>query len=233
VQKQRILIVEDDTKTAKTLGLYLENAGFETEIIGDGTSGLRAARNGRHDLMILDLMLPGLSGESVCRTLRAESMMPIVMLTARSTTSDRIEGLELGADDYITKPFSPREVVARVRTVLRRSQPPTTNNGRLAAGGLELDLDRRTVRVDGRQVELTRIENAILAALMRARGRVLSREALIEQAFGHDYDALDRTIDAHIMKLRKKIEPDRGNPIHVLTVFGSGYRIATGNDACG
>jgi DNA-binding response OmpR family regulator len=117
-----------------------------------------------------------------------------------------------------------------VRTVLRRSRPSTAENGRLAVGGLELDQDRCTARVDGRQVELTRIENAILAALMRARGRVLSREALIEQAFGHDYDALDRTIDAHIMKLRKKIEPDRGNPIFVLTVFGTGYRIATGDD---
>ena len=177
--RQQILIVEDDAKTAHTLRLYLEHAGFEADVIGDGTSGLRAARTRRYDLMILDLMLPGLSGESVCRTLRTESSLPIVMLTARSTTSDRVEGLELGADDYVTKPFSPREVVARVRTVLRRAQPSTSYTGRLTAGGIELDPDRCTVRIDGRQVVLTRIELAILAALMRARGRVLTREALI------------------------------------------------------
>jgi len=231
LQKHRILIVEDDPKTAETLRLYLKNAGFEADVIGDGPSGLEAARKGRYVLMILDLMLPGLSGESVCRTLRAESPLPIVMLTARSTTSDRIEGLELGADDYITKPFSPREVVARVRTVLRRTKPSTHDTGRFTVGGVDLDLDNYTARVDGRQVALTRIELAILAALMRARGRVLTREALIEQAFGHDYDALDRTIDAHIMKLRKKIEPDRRHPVYVLTAFGKGYQFAAGGSA--
>ena len=228
MRRQHILIVEDYAKTANTLRLYLEHAGFEADVVGDGTSGLEAARRGPYDLMILDLMLPGLSGESVCRTLRAESLLPIVMLTARSTTSDRIEGLELGADDYITKPFSPREVVARVRTVLRRTRPAALETEPLTAGGVELDPDRCTVRVDGRRVPLTRIELDILAALIRARGRVLTREALIEQAFGHDYDALDRTIDAHVMKLRKKIEPDRRNPIYVLTVFGTGYRFAFG-----
>jgi DNA-binding response OmpR family regulator len=228
--RQRILIVEDDSKTAQTLRLYLEHAGFAAEVQGDGRSGLAAARSGEFDLLILDLMLPGLSGQSLCQTLRLESQLPILMLTARSTTEDRIEGLELGADDYVTKPFSPREVVARVRTILRRTRPPATDSGMITAGALELDCDRRRLRVGEKQVELTAVELAILAALMRARGRVLSREALIQQAFGDSYEAFDRTIDAHVMKLRKKIEPDRRNPVHLLTVYGTGYRISMEGD---
>jgi len=227
MQRQRILIVEDDVKTANTLQLYLEHAGYEVDVASDGAAGLGAARRGGYTLIVLDLMLPKLSGATVCRTLRTESTIPIIMLTARSTTADRIDGLELGADDYVTKPFSPRELVARIRSVLRRSQQTQPGSGRLSAGRFELDLDQSTARVDDRQVQLTRIELAILAALIRARGRVLTRQSLIEQAFGHEYDALERTIDAHIMKLRKKIEPDRRDPRYVLTVFGVGYRLGT------
>jgi DNA-binding response OmpR family regulator len=145
--RQRILIVEDDSKTAETLRLYLEHVGFAAEVVDDGLAGLSAARSGEYDLLILDLMLPGLSGQSLCHTLRLESQMPILMLTARSTTEDRIEGLELGADDYVTKPFSPREVVARVRTILRRARPPATETGLITAGALELDYDRCRLRV--------------------------------------------------------------------------------------
>ncbi len=221
--RQRILIVEDDKKTAEMLQLYLEHAGFECLAVHDGKRGLDRARSGRFDLVVLDLMLPRLDGAAVCRALRAEGELPILMLTARTTTSERIAGLELGADDYVSKPFSPREVVARVQTILRRSRSATSSPA--CVGGLEVDLDSRRARAGGRELCLTRIEFDILAALLDAQGRVLSRQDLIERALGNDFDGLERTIDAHVMKLRKKIEPDRRRPRYVRTVFGVGYRL--------
>jgi DNA-binding response OmpR family regulator len=221
----RILIIEDDPQTSDTIQLYLENDGFEVEVSADGAAGLELALHGGFVLVVLDLMLPGLSGSQVCRALRRESNVPVVMLTARTTEDDRIEGLELGADDYVPKPFSPRELVARVRAVLRRSEHPELGGReQLRFEGLDIDLARGSVLVAGSEVALTPAEFKLLTALARAPGRVFSREALAERALGESFDGLDRTVDAHIMNLRRKIEADRSVPIYVETVFGQGYR---------
>jgi DNA-binding response OmpR family regulator len=220
-----ILVIEDDEPTAETVRLYLEHEGFAVELAADGRAGLERARAGGHLLVVLDLMLPGLPGIEVCRALRRVSNVPIVMLTARTTEDDRIQGLELGADDYVSKPFSPRELVARVRAVLRRSEHPELGGReRLRFAGLDIDLARCRVEVGGAEVALTPAEFKLLTALARAPGRVFSRETLAERAFGGDFAGLARTVDAHIMNLRRKIEPDRRSPIYVETVFGQGYR---------
>jgi DNA-binding response OmpR family regulator len=219
---RRILVVEDDVKTAAAIDLYLRHAGFATEIARSGPDGLEKARAARPDLVILDLMLPGLGGIDVCRTLRAESAVPIVMLTARSTEDDTLLGLEAGADDYMSKPFSPRELVARVRAVLRRLEPAEEP---IARGELVVDPAAREARVRGASVALTAAEYRLLEALARAPGRVLSRDELIRRAFGGAYEGLDRTIDAHIKNLRRKIEDDRANPRRIVTVFGLGYKL--------
>jgi len=222
---QRILIIEDDGQTAETIRLYLENDGFEVAVAADGASGLDLARSGEHALIVLDLMLPRLSGIEVCRALRKQSNVPIIMLTARTTEDDRVLGLELGADDYVPKPFSPRELVARVRAVLRRGEhPESAGREQLRFDGLEIDLARCTVAVAGRVVAVTPTEFKLLTALARAPGRVFTREQLAERAFGESFAGLDRTVDAHIMNLRKKIEVDRSAPTFVETVFGQGYR---------
>ena len=221
----RVLIIEDDRQTSSTIRLYLENDGFAVVESADGRRGLELALEGGFALVVLDLMLPGLSGSQVCRALRKRSNVPVVMLTARTTEDDRVEGLELGADDYVSKPFSPRELVARIRAVLRRSEHPELGGREvLRFEGLDIDLARRSVRVGGREVGLTPAEFKLLAALARAPGRVFSREALAERALGEDFEGLDRTVDAHIMNLRRKIEPDRSSPVYVETVFGQGYR---------
>jgi len=224
-----ILIVEDEAKTAETVRLYLERAGYEVELASDGRSGLALARSGRFVLVILDLMLPEIDGLTVCGRLRRETDVRILMLTARSTEEDRVGGLELGADDYVTKPFSPRELVARVRAVLRRSDPNEGGPRRLSHQGLELDLDARAATVGGRRVDLTATELRLLRALLRTPGRVFTRAELIDHALGTDYDGSDRTIDAHVRNLRNKIEPDRTNPRYVETVFGVGYRLGAEN----
>lgn len=221
----RILIVEDDDQTSETIRLYLENEGFEVDIATDGETGLARARHEKPALVVLDLMLPRLSGIEVCRAIRKRSNVPIIMLTARTTEDDRVLGLELGADDYVPKPFSPREFVARVRAVLRRGEhPESAGRERLCFVGLEIDLARCVVTVDGRTVALTPAELRLLTTLARAPGRVFSREQLASRAFRDDFAGLDRTVDAHIMNLRKKIEVDRGAPTYVVTVFGQGYR---------
>ncbi len=221
----RVLIIEDDRQTSSTIRLYLENDGFEVVESADGRRGLELALEGAFALVVLDLMLPGLSGSQVCRALRKRSNVPVVMLTARTTEDDRVEGLELGADDYVSKPFSPRELVARIRAVLRRGEHPELGGREvLRFEGLDIDLARRSVRVGGREVGLTPAEFKLLTALARAPGRVFSREALAERALGEDFEGLDRTVDAHIMNLRRKIEPDRRSPVYVETVFGQGYR---------
>jgi DNA-binding response OmpR family regulator len=219
---RRILVVEDDPKTAASIEMYLRHGGFRAEIARSGAEALERARSGP-DLVILDLMLPGIGGLDVCKALRAASSVPIVMLTARSTEDDKLLGLELGADDYITKPFSPRELVARVRVVLRRFEP---SDDKLVCGDLVLDSTTRELRVRGVPVALTAAELRLVETFLRAPGRVFSRDELMQRAFGDRYEGLDRTIDVHIKNLRKKIEEDRANPKRIVTVFGLGYKLA-------
>ena len=218
---RRILIIEDDPKTGASIELYLRHDGFAAEVARSGTEGLEKARQESPDLIVLDLMLPGLNGIEVCKALRETSSVPIIMLTARSTEEDKLRGLDLGADDYVTKPFSPRELVARVRAVLRRFDPAEET---LVAGDLVLDRDAREVRLRGEHVALTAAELRLLETFMRAPGRVFSRDELMQRAFGESYEGLDRTIDAHIKNLRRKIEEDRANPQRIVTVFGLGYK---------
>jgi DNA-binding response OmpR family regulator len=224
-----ILVVDDDKKTVATIKLYLENAGFEVSVAHDGRQALEAARAAPPDLAVLDLMLPLVSGMDICRMLRAESDVPVIMLTARTTEDDKLRGLRLGADDYITKPFSPRELVARVRTVLRRAAPKP-QRARLQFGELTVDLERHQVRLRDRDISLTPAEFRLLESLARSPGRVFNRQELVERAFGYDYEGLDRTIDAHIKNLRRKIEPDRLHPSRILTVHGVGYKFSAGSD---
>jgi DNA-binding response OmpR family regulator len=196
-------------------------------VAANGPDALAAAAAQPPDLILLDLMLPGLSGLDVCRTLRARAEVPIIMVTARATEDDKLEGLRSGADDYITKPFSPRELVARVATVLRRShRPPNV----LRAGAIEIDLTSREVRRDGAAVPMTPAEFRLLEILASNPGRAWTRADLAERAFGHQYEALDRTIDAHVMNLRRKLERDRANPELIQTVFGVGYRFRSSGD---
>jgi DNA-binding response OmpR family regulator len=206
-------VVEDDPKTGAALEMYLRHAGYAADVARTGDEGLERARRDHPDLVILDLMLPGLSGLEIARALRRSSAMPIIMLTARSTEEDKLRGLEIGADDYVTKPFSPREVVARVQAVLRRSEKPR------AAGDVDVDRDSRDAIVRGKRVPLTAAEFRILDKLLRSPGRVFTRDELMAGD-----DALDRTIDVHIKNLRKKIEEDRSNPARIVTVFGVGYQ---------
>ena len=226
VPARRILVVEDDRKTSAAIELYLRHAGYRSTLVHSGTEGLARARREPPDLVILDLMLPGLDGLSVCRALRAESPVPIILLTARTTEEDKLRGLALGADDYVTKPFSPRELVARVGAVLRRFVAGEAPVEKIVAGDLVVDLGTREVAVAGRPVSLTPAELRLLAALMRSPGRVFSREELLRRAFGDDYDGLDRTVDVHVKNLRRKIEEDRSRPRRLLTVFGAGYKLA-------
>ena len=218
---RRILIVEDEPKTAASVEMYLRHAGFRTEIARSGPDGLARARDGQPDLIVLDVMLPGLSGLEVCKAVRAASAVPIILLTARSTEDDKLLGLELGADDYVTKPFSPRELVARVRVVLRRFEPP---EDRIVSGDVTLDPAAREVRVRGEPVALTAAEFRLVETLMRTPGRVFSRDELMQRVCGASYDGLDRTIDVHVKNVRKKLEADRANPKRIVTVFGLGYK---------
>lgn len=220
-----ILIAEDDRKTAELIRLYLEKDGYHVHLAADGQRALRLAREHRPDLMVLDLMLPELDGLEVCRRVREELDLPIIMLTARSTELDTLTGLELGADDYVTKPFSPRELLARIRTVLRRAhraapEPPAEAQ----YGDLRVDFRSHQAWVGGQPVRLTPKEFRLLAALMAEPGRTFTRVALVERAFGLRYEGLDRTVDVHLMNLRRKIEPDPALPRYVQTVYGVGYR---------
>jgi two-component system alkaline phosphatase synthesis response regulator PhoP len=221
---QRILIVDDERKLVQGLAAYFRQAGYETLSAYDGRAALESARRDRPDLIILDLMLPEIDGMEVCRQIRRNSDVPIIMLTARVEEADMLIGLEVGADDYITKPFSPREVVARARALLRRASGNVTAAVTLRGGEIELDLERRSVRVTGRPIELTPTEFELLAALMRHPGRPLSRAQLLDLVVGDADAGYERTIDAHIKNLRRKIEDDTANPTHILTVFGIGYK---------
>ena len=215
VRPRRILIVEDDPKTSASIEMYLRHEGYRTDVARTGDEGLLRARQQAPDLVILDLMLPGKNGLEVCGALRIESKMPIIMLTARSTEDDKLLGLESGADDYVTKPFSPRELVARVRAVLRRVEPASEEP--LTAGDLSLNHETREVVVRGATVALTAAEFRLLETLMRSPGRVFTRDELVE-------GGLDRTVDVHIKNLRQKIEVDRATPARIVTVFGTGYK---------
>ncbi len=224
----KILVVEDDTKTANLLHLYLQRAGFQVHITQDGYSGLEMARKLQPDLVLLDLMLPNINGLDICRLLRMEGSMPIIILTAKSTEDDVLRGLELGADDYIAKPFSPREVIARVKTVLRRVQEFSSSQKQreLQFGDLTINITRHEVSLSGEIVHLTPKEFRLLETMAREPGRAFSRLELVERAFGYDYEGLERTVDAHVMNLRKKIELDHTKPNYVETVYGVGYRFA-------
>ena len=223
---QRILVVEDEMQIARTLRDYLEVAGFEVIVVSDGGAALASARGDRPDLVVLDLGLPGMDGLDVARELRRTSTTPIVMLTARGEESDRIVGLELGADDYLVKPFSPKELVARVRAVLRRTSGAAAGAEVLRAGDVEVDLPKMRARVDGRPVELTPTEFQLLATFVREPGRVFTRGQLLDALHGVTIDSYERAIDAHVKNLRRKIEPEVGRPRYVLTVHGVGYRFA-------
>ena len=221
-----VLIVEDDLDTVKLVGLYLQRDGHKVLTARDGVEGLQLAREARPDLVVLDLMLPRLSGTGVCRVLRDETKVPIVMLTARVEEKDRLAGLDLGADDYVTKPFSPKELAARVRAVLRRAVREAELKGpeELEYGNVKVDLVRRTVYVEGAPVQLTPTEFRLLAMLIRQPGRTFSREQIIDGVFGYDFDGFDRTVDAHVANLRRKLERESADTTYIHTVYGVGYR---------
>ena len=223
---QRILVVEDDMQIARTLRDYLEVAGFEVSTVGDGSAAVASARGDKPDLIVLDLGLPGMDGLDVARELRRTSTVPIVMLTARGEEADRIVGLELGADDYLVKPFSPKELVARVRAVLRRANGAVAGAEVLRAADVEIDLPKMRARVGGQPVDLTPTEFELLATLVREPGRVFTRGQLLDALHGVTLETYERAIDAHVKNLRKKIEPEPGRPRYVLTVHGVGYRFA-------
>ncbi len=223
---QTVLVVDDEPKIVQLARDYLEHAGFAVLTAGDGASALHAVRTRRPDLVILDLGLPAVDGLEVMRTIRASGTTPIVVLTARDTELDTLLGLELGADDYMTKPFSPRELVARVRAVLRRGVRSADTRDLIEAGDLVLDVPRLRVTAGGRPVELTPTEFAILAAMAREPGRVFTRSQLLDAAHGVAFEPYERAIDAHVKNIRRKLEPDPGRPRYVLTVYGVGYRVA-------
>lgn len=221
---ETILVVDDEPKITRLARDYLEQSGYHVLIAADGVTALQVARRERPDLIVLDLMLPKMDGLDVCRTLRRESAVPIIMLTARSEETDRLIGLELGADDYITKPFSPRELVARIRATLRRVQGKVYTPGTLRFSRFEIDLERHRLFIDNQPVHLTRSEFTLLSVLAQNPGQVLSRAQLLDQLYGIATTGYDRSIDAHIKNLRRKIEPDPSQPTYILTVYGIGYR---------
>ncbi|MBC7263353.1 MAG: response regulator transcription factor [Chloroflexi bacterium] len=225
---RNILVVDDDKKVVELIKLYLEKDGYRVLTAYEGREALGLARQKRPDLIILDLMLPGMDGLDICHVLRGEgNQVPIIMLTARTTEEDKLLGLELGADDYVTKPFSPRELLARVRAVLRRAGegeqegPPEVH-----FGDLVVDFVRHEARVRGQPVHLTPREFKLLETLVKEPGRAFTRLELLDRVFGFDYEGLERTVDVHVMNLRKKIEPDPGHQTYIQTVYGVGYRFA-------
>jgi DNA-binding response OmpR family regulator len=222
-----ILVVEDEMKIAALVRDYLTDAGFDVLVAGDGGAAISAARGNHPDLIVLDLGLPGRDGLDVTREVRRTSTVPIVMLTARGDESDRIVGLELGADDYVVKPFSPKELVARVRAVLRRTAAARGGGPEvLRVAGVEVDVPRMRVTVDGRAADLTPTEFQLLSTLVREPGRVFTRSQLLDAVHGVAFESYERAIDAHVKNIRKKIEPMPARPRFVLTVHGVGYRFA-------
>jgi DNA-binding response OmpR family regulator len=227
----KVLVVDDEPQIVKVLKAYLENAGFQPVIAMDGKTALSRFKSEQPDFVILDLNLPGMDGLDVCRAIRRESNSPILMLTARIEETDKIIGLELGADDYVIKPFSPREVIARVRTILRRSAPEPTIQEIIKVNELTIDTVQHTVKLGGRMIDLTPTEFDILVVLAKQPKRVFSRLQIMEAAQGNAFEGYERTIDAHIKNLRNKLEPDPRNPRYIQTVFGVGYKLQGDADA--
>jgi len=224
---KKVLVVDDDVKTVELVRLYLDRDGYQVLTAYDGVEALRLARESRPDLIVLDLMLPDIDGLEVCRTLRHESDVPVIMLTARTTDQDKLTGLDLGADDYVTKPFSPKELAARVRAVLRRL-PGERGPEEIKSGELSMDFMKHEAWLAGRPLNLTSVEFKLLGILAKEPGRVFSRASLIEEALGYDFEGFDRTIDVHILNLRRKLEPDPSHPKYIKTIYGVGYKFVGG-----
>jgi two-component system phosphate regulon response regulator OmpR len=222
---ERVLLIEDDTRLAEMLSEYLGAAGFEVSRVGNGTGALERLGRQAYDALVLDLTLPDIDGLEVCRQLRARWDTPVLMLTARGESMDRVVGLELGADDYLPKPFEPRELLARLRALLRRANAPAKVRA-LRFGRLEIDRDARAVRVDGAERSLTSLQYALLVALAENAGRVLSRDALMDLVRGQPLEAFDRSIDVHVSRIRAAIEDDPKKPRRLITVRGAGYVFA-------
>ncbi|MBB4695519.1 response regulator transcription factor [Paractinoplanes abujensis] len=225
----QVLVADDDPRQAEVVRRYLTAEGHEAVVVHDGRTALDSARRLRPDLLVLDVMMPGMDGLQVCRTLRQESDVLVLMLTARTTEDDLLLGLELGADDYLTKPYSPRELMARVRTLLRRAPAaPMISSTARHIGRITVEPGRHQVLVDGEPIECTRGEFAILAAMSEQPDRVFTRAQLLHHTRGIDRSSTERTIDVHVMNLRRKIEVDSRRPVHLLTVHGVGYKLAPG-----
>ena len=223
---RKVLVVDDDRKTVELVRLYLEKDGYQVLCAYDGQQALELARHRLPDLLVLDLMLPKIDGLDLCRILRTETQVPIILLTARTTENDKLLGLDLGADDYVTKPFSPRELLARVRAVLRRTAPDSApaEPSEVQYGDLSIHFPGREVRLRGQLVRLTPKEYRLLEILVKEPNRAFTRLELLERAFGYDYEGLERTVDVHLMNLRRKIEADPAQPIYIQTVYGIGYK---------
>jgi DNA-binding response OmpR family regulator len=222
-----ILVVDDDVKTVELVKLYLTRDGYGVLTAYDGIEALRLARENHPDLMVLDLMLPDMDGLEVCRIIRQESDVPVIMLTAKSTDQDKLTGLGLGADDYVTKPFSPKELAARVQAVLRRL-PRERGPEEIKSGELSMNFTKHEARLAGKLLDLTSVEFKLLGVLAREPGRVFGRADLIEEALGYDFEGFDRTVDVHILNLRRKLETDPSHPRYIKTIYGVGYKFAGG-----
>jgi DNA-binding response OmpR family regulator len=221
-----VLVVDDETRIVELARDYLEHAGFAVITATDGPSALTAVRVRKPDLLVLDLGLPGMDGLDVARTIRRDSTLPIIMLTARDDELDRVLGLEIGADDYVTKPFSPRELVARVRAIMRRVDRQDEPGDKIEVGDVSIDVGRMRVSVAGRAVELTATEFQLLTTLARQPGRIFTRSQLLDSIHGVAFESYERAIDAHVKNLRRKLEADASRPKYILTVYGVGYRFA-------
>lgn len=226
---KRVLVVDDDEKTVELVKLYLNRDGYKVDTAYNGLDALELARKNHPDLIVLDLMLPGMDGLEVCRTLRQESDVPIIMLTARSTDQDKLTGLEVGADDYVTKPFSPRELAARVRVVLRR-MPGERGPDLITHGNLTMDFLKHETYINNHLISLTEVEFKLLGTLVREPGRVFSRSEIIDKALGYGFEGFDRTIDVHILNIRRKMEEDPSKPRYIKTVYGAGYKLSEVSD---
>ncbi|MDD5191071.1 MAG: response regulator transcription factor [Dehalococcoidales bacterium] len=223
---RKVLVVDDDAKTVELVKLYLARDGYKVFTAAEGNEALAMARQLHPDLMVLDLMLPGMSGLDICRTIKNEFDVLVIMLTARTTEEDKLTGLGLGADDYVTKPFSPRELAARVRAVLRRLPEEAMLRGpaEIRRGDLTINFPNREVSIGGKSIKLTPIEFKILGVMARDPGRVFSREQLIEMVFGYDFEGFDRTVDVHILNLRRKLDAESKQIHYIKTVYGAGYK---------
>jgi two-component system, OmpR family, alkaline phosphatase synthesis response regulator PhoP len=229
---KRVLVVDDDVKIVELVKIYLARDGYTVIPAYNGDDALRLAREAHPDLVVLDIMLPGMDGLEVCRRLRSESDVPVILLTAKTTEQDRIAGLDLGADDYVTKPFSPKELAARVRAVLRRLPDEAAERGpaEIKYGDLMVNFPKHEAYLRGKPLNLTPVEFKLLSVFIREPNFVFSRSQLIEKVLGYDFDGFDRTIDVHILNLRRKLEVDAGQPKYIKTIYGAGYKFVGGAD---